>query len=304
MYYLIFDWNLPFPSPWRSFKLLPAMKLRPHWIVASLTAIALTASARDLSMKVLLPEDISSDEHFAFIISNSMMADTARFSVTVTPKKSFQLLATDAVVWWLDHTSRVSVISLNDQSEEKGKIYHYTFEIPTNDLALSQFVFRYSDRTNHLGSNDPANDISFCPKFFAETNGSYTNDPSYPLYKYVAQEGNYKVQTQRFLGRVKTRTTPQELQRWAASVLKTHKDDVESPIPHLSPGEIPDFIRKLDPPDAPRVLVGQDSLTIGWGGGFGHWGLFVGTTNSPLPDNPNIYWIEWAPGVQAFHDLQ
>jgi hypothetical protein len=124
-----------------------------------------------------------------------------------------------------------------------------------------------------------------------------------PLYKYLMTHAKYyTVDTQEFLERIKKNHSPTELQVSAQGVLDTHINEKEQF--YLPSNEIPDFILHLDPPIEPFVIVHPKSyVTIAWGGGFGLWGLFVAPSNSSFPDNSAIYVIEWAPGVQAFHDI-
>ena len=121
-----------------------------------------------------------------------------------------------------------------------------------------------------------------------------------PLFRYFMEQPDYKTQTRQFLDRVRAKHQAKQLQDWAQQVLEKHKDAKESSgIPHE---DIPSFILNLDPPLEPFVIVFPRShVTIDWGGGFGHWGLFVG--DSTPPDNPIIYAIEWVPGVYAYHSL-
>jgi hypothetical protein len=125
-----------------------------------------------------------------------------------------------------------------------------------------------------------------------------------PLYKYLMTNAkSYVVETQEFLERIQKKHTPTELQAWAQGVLNAHSNEEEQF--YLPSNEIPDFVLHLDPPLEPFVIVHPHSgVTIAWGGGFGFWGLFVGNSKSKPPENPALYVIEWAPGVQAFHDIQ
>jgi hypothetical protein len=119
----------------------------------------------------------------------------------------------------------------------------------------------------------------------------------------VTEEKGYKIDTQQFLERVKRKTTPAELRSWALKVLSTYADVKQSF--YLSSNETPAFVLGLDPPIAPSVVVNPNaSVTIVWGGGFGSWGLYVVPENSELTNSPPFYVIKWAPGVEAFHDLQ
>ena len=125
-----------------------------------------------------------------------------------------------------------------------------------------------------------------------------------PLYKYLmTREKGYKTDTQEFFNRIKAKRTPAELQNWAAEVFNVHSNDIGSVL--LPRNEIPDFILNLDPPFEPLVAVRPKfAVSVVWGSGFGHWGLYLEHTNSTLPENPAVYIIDWAPGVQVFHDIQ
>jgi hypothetical protein len=138
-----------------------AMKLSRHLIVILLVAAALTASAQLFLVKRLVPKNVpSSDERFTFTISSSKIGSSVHFSITVAPKKAIYPLSTDVRVMLFDGTGEISQFSLDDQGQEKGKPYHYTFDVGTNYLAYSQFIFRYSDWTNHI-SGDDADSIFF-----------------------------------------------------------------------------------------------------------------------------------------------
>lgn len=123
-----------------------------------------------------------------------------------------------------------------------------------------------------------------------------------PLYRYLVEDGHdYKTETRRFLERIQTKTTPEQLQAWARSVLATHQSDENFWLPSNS---IPRFILDLDPPLGPSgvYVVSHSHVTIAWLGGFESWGLVVG--DSKVMDDSKIYSIQWVPGIYAIHDLQ
>jgi hypothetical protein len=148
------------------FSLGASMKLSRHLMVILLMAVALTASAQLFLVKRLVPKNVSTDDHFVFNIISSKIGSSAHFSITVTPKKAVHLLSTDVRVMVFDGTGEISQMSLNDQGQEKGKPYHYTFDIGASYLAYSQFIFRYSDWTNHISSEDDADSIYFLLRDF------------------------------------------------------------------------------------------------------------------------------------------
>ena len=119
-----------------------------------------------------------------------------------------------------------------------------------------------------------------------------------PFYRYLVETGDYKTQTIKFLKRIKAKHRPKELQDWAQKLLDAHKND-EKPF-YLPHSETPAFILELDPPFPPFVTVYPKSYVgVDWGGGFGHWGLFL--ASSKRPNNPTLFVIEWVPGLYAYH---
>ena len=122
-----------------------------------------------------------------------------------------------------------------------------------------------------------------------------------PLFREFMHEPDVKTETRQFLDRVKKRQKPKELQDWAQQILDEHKSDTN--LFSIPQAQLPKFVLNLDPPIEPFVTVFPGShVAIHWGGGFGHWGLFVG--NAEPPDNPIDFMVEWVPGIYAFHDLQ
>jgi len=122
-----------------------------------------------------------------------------------------------------------------------------------------------------------------------------------PLYRYWAEGPDYKEDTRRFLERIKRKHLPYELERWARGLLEMHQNDTRVfSVPHQ---EVPPFVLKLDPPLEPIVVVFPRSyVMVDWGGGFGHWGLFL-AEKSP-PSNPKLYTVEWEAGIHAYHTVQ
>ena len=120
------------------------------------------------------------------------------------------------------------------------------------------------------------------------------------FYRQITEQPNYKIDTQRFLDRIKAKQDPKELLDWANALLESHKDDKTSvTMPHR---QTPAFILKLDPPLEPYVMVFPKSqVLVDWGGGFGHWGLMFAESG---PSNRALYTIEWVPTVYAYHTVQ
>jgi hypothetical protein len=136
------------------------MKLSRHLMAILLMSIALAASAQVYFVKRLVPKNASTDEHFAFAVRKKI-GSSAQFSVTVTPKDTAYPSSTDVRVMLFDGTNEIVWMSLNEQGQENGKPFHFTFDVNTKYLAYSQFVFRYSDWTNHIGSEDHADSVYF-----------------------------------------------------------------------------------------------------------------------------------------------
>jgi hypothetical protein len=116
---------------------------------------------------------------------------------------------------------------------------------------------------------------------------------------------DYRISTKEFLDRVKQRFTASALQAWAAKLLDVHREsDASIDLYGL---QVPEFIRGIDPPYTPRVIVLSGRLKppapcvlIDFGGGFGHWGLIIGADGFRPPEDWN-YLIEWKPGVYVYH---
>lgn len=49
----------------------------------------------------------------------------------------------------------------------------------------------------------------------------------------------------------------------------------------------------------------RDYVVVSWGGGFGHWGLKIGSEAFvPKSDGSEFYNIPWCPGIYIWHELQ
>jgi len=87
---------------------------------------------------------------------------------------------------------------------------------------------------------------------------------------------------------------PEDLRAWALQLIQSKNSDKEAAA------TLPDYIQDLYP-ELPDVLVGESYVTLGWGGGFFHWGFHIGKTNATMPfisDNPQYpYNFEWRPGI-------
>jgi len=72
----------------------------------------------------------------------------------------------------------------------------------------------------------------------------------------------------------------------------------------------PDFLNatRSGPPSYVVVEPGdsthQPYVHVYWGGGFGHWGLKVGSTSFRAVDDARNHHIEWKPGLYVWHEIQ
>jgi hypothetical protein len=116
-----------------------------------------------------------------------------------------------------------------------------------------------------------------------------------------AEQGDYRMQTHLFLKRIQAKNCPEELLDWAEKLLAAHRGDNQPyKVPHE---EKPAFILDLEPPIEPFVTVYPKShVSLDWGGGFGHHGLFLAKKTPPT--NPLLYTIEWVPGVYAYYTTE
>jgi hypothetical protein len=100
---------------------------------------------------------------------------------------------------------------------------------------------------------------------------------------------------------------PTELQQWAMAVLQETettnypdgeypRDEVLRSIRNLQSGG--DSFEAVDINSDKSVPPESRSVWIVWGGGFGHWGIRVGSpdfkVNNSYDDN---YYVEWKPGI-------
>ncbi len=123
----------------------------------------------------------------------------------------------------------------------------------------------------------------------------------HPLYR-QAVEGqliHYKTASGQFLERVKAKHTAKELQELGLRILEGY--EASSQPVDLPEDQIPTILQSLDPPLSPFVTVFPKShVRIDWGGGWGHWGLFIGRKDF-RPSNPDLYFLEWIPGIFVYH---
>jgi hypothetical protein len=87
---------------------------------------------------------------------------------------------------------------------------------------------------------------------------------------------------------------PEDLRAWALKMAQ------EKASGNQTPESMPGYIRNLysKPPD---IEVEGSGVTLMWGGGFFHWGFYIGSTNEMMPfisENTEYpYNFEWVPGI-------
>ena len=99
---------------------------------------------------------------------------------------------------------------------------------------------------------------------------------------------------------------PMELQRWAMTILaepqqtnsdfEIPRDKVLASIQDLKSSGL--LFEDVTCDSAESVAAKDRTVWITWGGGFGHWGIRVGSpTFKVTPTNDDNYYIEWKPGI-------
>lgn len=124
---------------------------------------------------------------------------------------------------------------------------------------------------------------------------------------FVSWQPIYKTRTPRFAEDVKKVVDSAELQQWAMTILReTEGAEALSEIPR---DRVPDGIRTLASQGSPfksawcsAGSVQERTVWLEWGGGFGHWGLRVGSpTFKVVPTLDDNYYVEWRPGIYFWH---
>lgn len=107
-----------------------------------------------------------------------------------------------------------------------------------------------------------------------------------------------RYRTERFAYRVKSTVNPDELQAWATNLL----DSTNSKTGIIPAKDLPPFLHKIynDDPEFGCVNGSGGSnefVSITFGGGFGHWGLFVGRPSFKRESLGDVFLMKWRPGV-------
>ena len=117
----------------------------------------------------------------------------------------------------------------------------------------------------------------------------------------------YETRLPLFAEDVKKTVDPIVLQQWAVTTLQNTNLSASFFLPTNS---IPVKILNLSSQGSPfevancdySTITNQGCVWLTWGGGFGPWGIRVGSSSfKVIPDNRN-YYIEWKPGIYFFHE--
>jgi hypothetical protein len=88
---------------------------------------------------------------------------------------------------------------------------------------------------------------------------------------------------------------PEDLRAWALEMVR--KEATEKQLSESMPG----YIRNLYAGPPPFAFVSGSCVCLMWGGGFFHWGFFIGSTNETMPfvsaNREYPYNFEWRPGI-------
>jgi len=107
--------------------------------------------------------------------------------------------------------------------------------------------------------------------------------------------------SEEFAVRVKGVVNPAELQSWATNLIaKTPVTNGASVA--VKKDDIPNFVRgiyKDIPPEFVDVIAGDKGsyVQVAYGGGFGHWGLYIGYPTLVEKGDENFHVVSWKPGI-------
>ena len=111
--------------------------------------------------------------------------------------------------------------------------------------------------------------------------------------------------SEKFVTKVKNTVNPDELQSWATNlVAKTQFTNGANVA--VKRGDIPDFVRGIytngiyaTQPEFVDVIEADEGsyIRVAYGGGFGHWGLYVGYPTLVEKNDENFHVVRWKPGI-------
>ena len=108
-------------------------------------------------------------------------------------------------------------------------------------------------------------------------------------------------ESEQFAARVKSAINPDKLQSWATNLIaKTQLTSGASVA--VKRDDIPDFVSRIYtnmPPEFVDVIPGDEGsyVQVAYGGGFGHWGLYVGYPTLVEKGDQNFRVARWKPGI-------
>lgn len=113
----------------------------------------------------------------------------------------------------------------------------------------------------------------------------------------------YELRAHRLLNRFQEEVNVEIIRAWAKAILLKHRD-----LPNSTEVKREDVLPLLDgffSEQRPLVFVygddrKHDQILVTWGGGFGHYGLAIGTEESQ-PKSDDFIYLMWVPGVFVFH---
>ncbi len=114
----------------------------------------------------------------------------------------------------------------------------------------------------------------------------------------------YKWKAQSFFNQIQKSTTTETLQDWAVAQI------AEADGQRVEMDDVPPFIVAANDGPPKYVYVASTEYSAEphihaiWGGGFGHWGLKIGSPTFRAVDDARNYHIEWKPGVYVWHEIQ
>lgn len=121
----------------------------------------------------------------------------------------------------------------------------------------------------------------------------------------------YKWRLSHFLSEMKEEVSPEELREWAAKQIEdAHGERVFLSMPAQDSPETVAVLSRTSygPPvilivEPPNDQV-QPHVEATWGGGFGHWGLIVGSPDLDVKTSESSYIVKWDDGVFGFAEIQ
>jgi hypothetical protein len=114
----------------------------------------------------------------------------------------------------------------------------------------------------------------------------------------------YMSKTSSFRDELQQSVSPDELREWAMmQVGRSHGSRIRlEAAPALlcaTRDGVPSYV-SVEPGDN----VEEPYVLAVWGGGFGHWGLKVGSPSFRVIHDKTNHYVEWEPGIYCWHEIQ